>query len=127
MGVRSAYSWRISWASNTEAIHPRLSTAVCRKTRTRTGKLIDGGSLRYLEMAQRLRIMRDALIQRFSQALAMIGPLQKLLLPRIAEETDLREDGGHRGANEHDERRFLDAAILGRCVISSFESLQRSM
>src|SRR5262249_54835948 len=69
---------------------------------------------------QPLGIAGYTAIERFCNALAVLGGTQLALVGGIAHERDLRKDRGHIGADEHDEGSLLYPAIFHSGTLRRF-------
>src|SRR5262245_55941761 len=66
------------------------------------------------EAVDALEITLHSIVEAFGDALPVLRLLQHLFIGGIAQERDLREDGGHVGANQDNERSLPHAAVLQR-------------
>src|SRR5437588_3029630 len=66
---------------------------------------------RHLKMAQAFGVLGKPAVQRVGHSLTVIRLLEQDLFARVADETDLRQHGRHVGADQHDERGLLHAAV----------------
>ena len=68
-------------------------------------------------MTEAFGVSLQAAEKRFGEFLTIVGFLEQSFLARIAQEADLRQHRGHPGADQNNEGRLADAAVLsGRDV-----------
>src|SRR5208282_1107234 len=87
----------------------RLAGKVSRKEVLLPGAFVH--LARDLHAAQTTDILGNAAIQRFCNPLAIFRGAQPVLIAWITNKGDFSQNRGHIGADEHNERRFLHAAI----------------
>ncbi len=64
------------------------------------------------EAVQAVEVVCNTAIKAIGHALALVGLAEQSLIARIADEGDFRKHRRHIRANQHDERRFLHAAVV---------------
>ena len=67
-------------------------------------------------MAQGFRVAGDTPVKRLGDFLPVLRPVQIPFVPRVAQESDFSEHGGHGGADQNHKRRAFDASIMRRGV-----------
>src|SRR5580704_18003505 len=80
-----------------------------------------------LDPAQPIRILGDATIERFGDALAVLAGGKAMLVGRIADKRNLRQDRWHVCADQHNERSLLYAAVANCEALDGETAMQRCL